>query len=147
MNFPEVMVVIGAIAAFSLVSILLHYEALRGLSYVLPRLAVRPRQKTLFVVCVALVAHLAEVLLFALAFWMFFEFDTPKVGQHVSFADAVFISVESYTSLGTAAGFPLGLMRLMAGVEAVVGLILIGWTASYTYLVMQQFWPQGGNDS
>lgn len=145
MNLFEVVLVVVVIAIFSLASILLHYEALRTLSYVLPRLSVRPRQKALFVVCSALIAHLLEVLLFAIAFWCFFQFDTPDSGGGVSFATSLYISVESYTSLGTASGFPVGLMRLLAGVEAVVGLILIGWTASYTYLVMREFWPEGGS--
>lgn len=141
----ETLLVAVVIAFFSLASILLHYEALRALSYVLPRLSVKPRQKALFVVCSALVAHLLEVLLFAVAFWSFFELDTPASGESVSFATSLYISVESYTSLGTSSGFPQGLMRMLAGVEAVVGLILIGWTASYTYLVMSEFWPDIGS--
>lgn len=141
----EFLLVVAVIVVFALASIVLHYEALRALSYVLPRLSVRPRQKALIVVCSALVAHLMEVVLFAIAFWLFFEFDTPVPGEQVSFTTSLYISVESYTSLGTASGFPVGLMRLVAGVEAVVGLILIGWTASYTYLVMRQFWPVDGS--
>lgn len=145
MKIMELSLVGGVIVAFSLASIVLHYEALRALSFLLPHLSVRPRQKTLFVVCGALVAHLLETLLFAVAFWLFFTFDTPGQGGQVSFATALYISVESYTSLGTASGFPVGLMRLLAGVEAVVGLILIGWTASFTYLVMREFWPSDGD--
>jgi hypothetical protein len=32
-------------------------------------------------------------------------------------------------------------MRFMAGVEGLVGLVLIGWSASFTYLEMQRYWP------
>ena len=54
----EFLLVLAVIVVFALASIVLHYEALRALSYVLPRLSVRPRQKALIVVCSALVAHL-----------------------------------------------------------------------------------------
>ena len=31
-------------------------------------------------------------------------------------------------------------MRLVAGVESLNGLVLIGWSASFTYLTMEEFW-------
>jgi hypothetical protein len=31
-------------------------------------------------------------------------------------------------------------MRLITGIEALNGLLLIGWSASFTYLAMQKFW-------
>ncbi|MFT5782459.1 MAG: hypothetical protein ACI9EB_001852 [Pseudomonas sp.] len=34
-------------------------------------------------------------------------------------------------------------MRLIAGVEALNGLLLIGWTASSTYIAMERFWKAG----
>jgi len=37
--------------------------------------------------------------------------------------------------------FPIANVRLIAGVEALTGLMLIGWSASFTYLAMEKFWP------
>jgi hypothetical protein len=34
-------------------------------------------------------------------------------------------------------------MRLIAGVESLNGLVLIGWSASFTYLEMARFWENG----
>jgi hypothetical protein len=31
-------------------------------------------------------------------------------------------------------------MRLAAGIESLTGLVLITWTASFTFLSMQKFW-------
>jgi hypothetical protein len=31
-------------------------------------------------------------------------------------------------------------MRLIAGVESLDGLVLIGWSASFTYLAMEEYW-------
>jgi len=35
---------------------------------------------------------------------------------------------------------PGGDLRLVAGVEVLNGLLLIGWSASYTYIAMERFW-------
>jgi hypothetical protein len=132
---------------FSLANLLLHYEALRGLSFLLRRIGLRARQKMLVVVGGALCAHLLEIVLFALAFWLFFELDVPSHGKAASFTGSLYISIESFASLGTSTGFPVGQLRLLAGMEALVGLILIGWTASFTYLTMQKFWDQHDADA
>jgi hypothetical protein len=31
-------------------------------------------------------------------------------------------------------------MRIVAGIESLNGLVLIGWSASFTYLTMERFW-------
>ena len=45
-----------------------------------------------------------------------------------------------YTTLGIGDLHPNGVMRLVAGVESLNGLVLIGWSASFTYLTMEEFW-------
>jgi hypothetical protein len=37
---------------------------------------------------------------------------------------------------------PVGPIRLLAGLEALNGLLLIGWSASYTYIAMERFWER-----
>ena len=36
--------------------------------------------------------------------------------------------------------YPVGQMRLLAGIEALTGLLMISWTASFTYLEMGRHW-------
>jgi len=64
----------------------------------------------------------------------------PRGGNPGTFLDAVYFSAVTYTSLGYGDLTPLGPVRTLVGVETVIGLILIGWTASFTYLEMQKFW-------
>jgi hypothetical protein len=33
---------------------------------------------------------------------------------------------------------------MLAGIEALNGLLLIGWSASYTYIAMERFWSDDG---
>ncbi|MFD2270083.1 hypothetical protein ACFS07_00430 [Undibacterium arcticum] len=35
-------------------------------------------------------------------------------------------------------------MRLLAGMEGLNGLLLIGWSASYIYIAMERFWSDDG---
>jgi hypothetical protein len=37
-------------------------------------------------------------------------------------------------------------LRLLAGAEALNGLVLIGWSASFTYIAMERFWSPGDPD-
>jgi len=37
---------------------------------------------------------------------------------------------------------PSGPLRFMAGMEALTGLVLIGWTASFMYLQMRRVWKR-----
>lgn len=52
---------------------------------------------------------------------------------------SLYFSAETYTSPATVIVVPGGALRLLAGVEALNGLLLIGWSASYTYIAMERF--------
>lgn len=141
--FGKPFLVVFAISfIFSIAGILLHYEAMRSLSFLLPRIRLQPRQKMIVVVGGMLLAHLVEIMLFAAAFWLFWELDAPTNLGGMTRVQALYLSIESYTSLGTSSGFPIGQLRVLAGMEALLGLILIAWSASYTFLAMSKFWEE-----
>ncbi|MGE5242209.1 MAG: ion channel [Bacteroidota bacterium] len=50
----------------------------------------------------------------------------------------------TYTSLGLGDVYPLGDLRLIAGIESLIGLLMIAWSASFTYLMMEKFWNKRG---
>ena len=54
--------------------------------------------------------------------------------------DFFYFSMATYTTLGIGDLHPSGAMRLVASVESLNGLVLIGWSASFTYLTMEEFW-------
>jgi hypothetical protein len=54
---------------------------------------------------------------------------------------ASIFSAVTYTSLGLGDYYPTRNLWLIAGVEALNGLVLIGWSASFTYLAMETYWP------
>lgn len=57
-----------------------------------------------------------------------------------SLIDCVYFSFTNYTSLGYGDIKPLGNIRFAAGIEAITGLSLIIWSASFMLMEMTQFW-------
>lgn len=124
----------------------LHYEALRGLNASLPVLRIPDRSKLLVVMLGSFCAHAAEIVLYGLALYALVRFaavGTLAGGSGFSLANCLYFSAETYTSLGFGDLTPNGPARLLAGVEALNGLLLIGWSASFTYLSMERFWNRG----
>jgi hypothetical protein len=129
-------------------TILVHYEVLRAASTLIPQeRQVRPRMRVVLVVFACFAAHTIEVWLFAVAYYLFvdvFSLGTFGGAHGGTFFDNVYFSVVAYTSLGFGDVYPVDNVRLISGVEALVGLLMIGWSASFTYLAMEAFWPMHG---
>lgn len=120
----------------------LHYEVLQGLHRRLPGLGLPMRSKLLVVMAVLLMAHVAEIVLYGLALRGLVSLGGSGQlgGDEASLAACLYFSAETFTSLGFGDLTPTGPLRLLAGVEALNGLLLIGWSASYGVLAMERFW-------
>jgi hypothetical protein len=143
---PAMPFVIALCLVLVVATTLLHYEVLALLSARLPGVAIASRLKLLVVVFSAFVAHAAEIALYAAATWACIHW--LGVGSFSGSIGAgleacLYFSAETYTSLGFGDIVPLGPLRLLAGVETLNGLLLIGWSASFTYLSMTRFWNNG----
>jgi len=139
------------VALFGVVLVVLttviHYEVLRGLSMALPRLAVPARSRLMVVIIATFVAHTSEIILYGLAYLVLEHWaGLGGLGQAgpLGFASTIYFSAETYTSLGYGDVTPSGDLRMLAGIEALNGLLLIGWSASYTYIAMERFWKEDG---
>jgi hypothetical protein len=55
----------------------------------------------------------------------------------------VYFSATVYSILGFGDIIPGGPLRLLVGIESVTGLLMITWSASFTYLEMVQYWRKG----
>ena len=131
----------------------IHYEALRVMFGVLPTLTIPKRTKLLVVIFGVFVAHFLEIGVYGGALYVLAQF--PELGGlsgpiPFSFESCLYFSAETYTSLGVGDITPVGPLRLLIGVEALNGLLLIGWSASFAYIAMERFWgadneSQSGN--
>ncbi len=120
-----------------------HYEVLRLISEIIPKLKIPPRFRILVVIYGAFFAHTVEVLVFACAYYLLTNH--LAIGsfhglQNSDFFSFFYFSAVVYTSLGFGDILPHGHMRLLAGAEALLGLLMIGWSASFTYLMMEKVW-------
>lgn len=137
------LIVISACGLLIALTTLIHYEVLRALNAGLPPLNIPSRSKLLVVIFTAFAAHTLEIFIYGLGFFVLIKYLT--VGNLVgsvefSLLNCFYFSAETYTSLGFGDLTPRGPVRLLVGIEALNGLLLIGWSASYTYFAMEQFW-------
>ncbi len=122
----------------------IHYEFLRFMGDRLQHLTQRRRIHLLIAVFGALIAHVIEIWLYGLV--MYFVLKDSDLGAlsgaDGSLMDCVYFSISNYTSLGMGDIQPLGALRFIAGFEALTGLVLITWTASFLFLEMQKIWAR-----
>lgn len=89
------------------------------------------------------VAHYLEIVLYALGYyWLVdrYELGTLQGNIDPGLGSYVYFSAVTYTSLGMGDIVPTGGLRLLVSFEALTGLVMITWSASYTFLHMQKYW-------
>lgn len=125
------------------VAVLLHYEMLFRLSQVIPRLTIKHRFRILVGIFGAITAHVVEIWLFGFGYFFLVhasDFGSLQGNFNGSLMDSVYFSFTTYTSLGYGDIEPIGHIRFLAALEALTGLVLITWSASFMYIEMQKFW-------
>ena len=135
--------VLLACLAVIAVTTLIHYEVLSVLDLRLPAMRIPDRSKLLVVMTATLLAHIAEMVVWGVVMWLLVHdsgVGSLRGNADLSLVDCIYFSAETYTSLGFGDVVPVGHMRLLIGLEALNGLLLIAWSASFTYLAMERFW-------
>ena len=132
----------GFMMVLSVVAV--HHEVLVLIGKVLlPRFTKPRRWHVSFTVLIFVCAHIVEIAICAVALYLSAELlaigQLMGVDSH-NFSTYLYYSFASYTSLGIGDIFPVGYLRLLTGIEALIGLMMIGWTASFLLLEMRSFW-------
>ncbi|GLP99980.1 MAG TPA: two pore domain potassium channel family protein [Methylophaga aminisulfidivorans] len=126
-------------------TILIHYETLYQLAKRLPALHIIHRYRVLLAVMVVMVAHIVEIWLFAIAYYLMIQVDgfgTLMGNIDSSLLDCSYFSFTTYTTLGFGDIEPTGYVRFLTGLESLTGLVMITWSASFVFLEMQKYWPK-----
>jgi hypothetical protein len=143
-NWMANMVVVMATSAAVFACVLAHYEGLTLLSRWMARTHDRPvRRRVMRMMFGVLVLHVVEIWIFGLVLWGLLHWPEAGaiVGAHSpTVFDAIYFSTMAYTTVGFGDVVPVGPVRFLAGTAAVAGLVLIGWTISFTALEMERFW-------
>lgn len=141
-----VFVVLVCCVLLLVVTTLTHFEVLTGLTNILPRLHMPSRPKLVIVIFAVFMAHAVEILLYGVALYLLVHalpVGGLAGGGGATLPNCLYLSAETYSSLGFGDVVPTGPVRVLAGAEALNGLLLIGWSASYAYIAMERFWNGG----
>ena len=137
----SILIISGLVA----LTVVIHYEMLRLLWVYIPRLKIKHRVRVIIGVFGTICAHIIEIWVFGLAFYLMIsygDFGTLQGSFDGSLTDAVYFSFTNYTTLGYGDIEPGGQLRFLAGMEAITGLSLITWSASFMFMEMMKFWEE-----
>ncbi len=132
------LVVIGATAG-------LHYEVLSRCRRWLPVISRKRPRRVLILVLIIVLAHAIEIWFFALGYYALSPFEAFGViegtAEIMTVLDYAYFSGTVYSTLGFGDLVPMGAIRFMVGMESVTGLVMVAWSASFTFLEMERDWP------
>lgn len=147
-NWLVNLTVVAAAAGAVALCVLVHYEGLLLTSRGLQHIGGQQRVKVLYGIFSMLILHVAEIWIFGAIIWILLHW--PACGHIVSgvskelgmlgLLDSVYLSAITYTTVGFGDVVPVGPIRFITGMEALTGFLMIGWSASFTYLEMERFW-------
>ncbi len=133
-----------ATVSLPLLAVRLHYELLVLTSKLIVALSGYLRAAVALAVALALLAHVVEIIVFGIGWFTLVDAGFVEISLPApTMVDAIYLSGTVYTSLGFGDIVPVnGAGKLLAVLEAVTGLVLIAWTASFTFYQMQRHWVQ-----
>lgn len=137
--------IVGTTIALVLGCVVGHYE---GLNWLARRLSHREgprRPRVLYAVLGAAALHIVEIWVFGLGLWGVLHL--PDAGAIVGVGtspllDAIYLSAVTFTTVGFGDLAPSGSIRFLLGTEALIGFVLLAWSASFTYLEMEKNWRE-----
>jgi hypothetical protein len=131
-----------------LLTVLIHYEGLRLVSHgLLASDTTRNRRNVMLAIVWIFLVHIVEISIYAVGFW--FADIVVNIGNFAGAHETVlldyfYFSAEAFSTLGLGDIYPVGPLRLLASIEPINGLLLIGWSTSFTFLGMQRYWSFDG---
>jgi hypothetical protein len=129
--------------AVVVITVMIHYEGLHYFTNWMSHNRLKPRFRIVVLIYGLLILHAVEIFIFGVALWALSQ--SPGYGTLITadvnaLGDYVYFSSTVYSTLGFGDLVTTGPIRFMAGIESVTGLLLITWSASFTYLEMVRYW-------
>ena len=128
----------------------LFYECLCLISRYVSGMKTKHRPIMIVMIGGIFVAHAIVILAYATVFWALTHYaGFADLSGHVPdhFLTNLYFSATSYSSLGVGDVFPVEGLRFLTGVETINGLVLITWSAAFTYFSVQKMWEAHGMET
>lgn len=131
-------------------TVALHYESLRVMASVLRRFKPgrhkhQARGVLILVVLTLILVHAVEIWIWGIAIWLQHLYVPDAAVEGVvtgGFFEYIYLSAVSYSTVGFGEIYPVGPIRFTAAFEALTGLVMITWSASFTFVVMGRYWEE-----
>ena len=126
-------------------SVLLHMISAQWLLSLWSRNTSLRRWRIAFIIVVFIFVHMIEITIFAVSIGFLVNDGGygSLTGVDVSdIGSLVYYSAITYTTVGYGDVTPVGDIRLFAAIEALSGMVLVAWTASVIFTVMQRIWRE-----
>lgn len=143
-------IIMCAVGIFAITTTcLITYEILRFVWFLLPKLAFVTRLRVVLIFIPIFFIHILSIWFYAGLYFIIENYTTlgslsgdimAASLTYESFIERLYFSASTYASLGLGDIFPTKNLRMLASAEVLNGLVLIGWTISFTYLTMEKFW-------
>lgn len=127
----------------SVAAVMLHYESFIVFGRQVGNSSISHRRRMLVMVFGLLIVHIIAIWGYGISAWWLVE--KHHVGsltgyESFSFLDYIFMSAVTYTTVGYGDIIPQGPIRFLYGTQALVGFVLITWSASFAFIEMQRNW-------
>ena len=131
-----------------IITVSIHYEVMQLVSdQVIPWATHKFHSRRVIAVAIAalMFGHITEIWVWAIAYGLTtningFGIITGSLGS--GFNDLLYFSAVSFTSLGDNNLHPEGAIRCLTASETLAGLMMTAWSASFTYLKMEEIWKR-----
>lgn len=124
-------------------AVMLHYESFVVFGRQVGNSSISHRRRMLVMVFGLLIVHIIAIWGYGISAWWLVEM--KGVGslsgyETFTFLDYIFMSAVTYTTVGYGDIIPAGPIRFLYGTQALVGFVLITWSASFAFIEMQRNW-------
>ena len=124
-----------------IIAVSIHYLILIVATRMLDQFHGRHPASIILTLLLAVFAHILEILLFAVAWQLLYQLELIEFSiANPNFYDLIYFSGSTFTTVGYGDITLIHEGRIAAVVEGVLGLVLITWTASFSYLEMNRKW-------
>lgn len=126
-----------------ILTILVNYEVLNLVWKFLPRVEKTPRSSIIYILIAIIAGHTFAVWAYGLGYLMiasiFYKELLLEQGFE-GFIQYLFASAQIYSSFGSTELFNQSTMRFLASIEVLNGVVMVAWTFSLTYAVIDSTW-------